>query len=136
MDTMTSVLASEHTACYVAPSDDDFPEFLIYFTPDDYSIGFIVLDVTGWACDQTTFQNKAPLFGDNGTSENPDDATPLVQGYVKWDGCMDVDIGGDDISYRNHFCGLEDALRLERVVRAVYALAEQHIPQFDKELAA
>lgn len=133
---MSDKKASEHAACYIAPDNDGYHEFLIYFTPRSHSMEYIVLEVSGWAVNQTTWKNTHPLFDNNGAVEDPDLATPLVQGHVKWDGCADLDIGGDENSYRNHFCGLDSALILERVVRAIYMLAEQHIPQFDKEIAA
>jgi hypothetical protein len=59
----------------------------------------------------------------------------LMEGSIKWDGCINLDIGGRGESYRNHFCSLHGALIVERAMRAIYALAAQNVARFDAECA-
>lgn len=51
---------------------------------------------------------------------------PLCNGFIKWDGCMEI----HDLSY--HFCGYDDVL--QRLVKLIYVEASKII-KIDKDLA-
>lgn len=67
---------------------------------------------------------------------SPDVAVPLVRGSLKWDGCSDVDIGGDVMSYRNHFCGRSGAKVVGIALDALYDLGAETIEAWDEEIAS
>jgi len=66
--------------------------------------------------------------------ETSNDINVVVEGYIKWDGCSDLDIGRGD-SYRNHFCNLSEAMTIGRMLTAIYELGAKTIPRWNVELA-
>ena len=107
--------------------------FVIFYQPSEYSMTFFVVRVLALG------ENNAAYFETDTQDfdcEDPDRATPFLAGWMKWDGCSDMDIGGNDISYRNHFCGKESAQIIGKMIDAVYDLAAKTIPNWDEELGA
>ena len=112
-------------------SDDLIDGFVVYFYPQQYIMKY-------WAIRVVTVESGAPVFeNDYGTWDviSPDDARHELAGTIRWDGCTDLDIGGQGESCRSHYCGLDDALGVARMLEAVYALAAEHIEKWDQELA-
>lgn len=56
--------------------------------------------------------------------ENHEDAMPFIEGALKWDGCVNLDIPSIH-SCRLHFCGPEDDPELGFLMRAIYALGPE-----------
>lgn len=112
--------------------DDGFPVLMIFYSMRPHWMTFFAFDTAGVQEDGTV------LYGEDSSSiqSDPDLAQPLIAGSLKWDGCMDCDIGGDGMSYRNHFCGKEDALQLAQVIETLYTIAQEQMEGFDKELSA
>jgi hypothetical protein len=111
------------------------PEFVVYYTVRSHDMTFFVMDVL-WAS-QDDVGKPALHFGDDfaQASGDPDDGCSIIAGHLKWDGCMDCNLGRDGEAYREHYCGLEDALITSRAVVAIHALAEEHMEGYEKDLA-
>ena len=105
---------SAHKSKHVAPDD-----FVVFYTAEDHVMDFCV--VTGLDASEI--------------NRDADNADIIMDGYIKWDGCINVDIEYVNGSVPLHFCGLHGALVVERAMRAIYALAAQHVARFDSECA-
>ncbi len=71
----------------------------------------------------------------NMPTEDFDKANRLVGGFIKWDGCGEWDFGTEEGEGRIHFCGASHIRQLTWSIEQVFALAKQHMPSFDEELA-
>lgn len=109
---MSTLKPSEHKSKHIEPGE--VPEFGIFYTAAEHWMDFVVID--GGSLDAI---------------DSADGDAIVMEGCIKWDGCINLDIGGRGISYRNHFCSLHGALIVERAMRAIYALAAQHITAWD-----
>lgn len=56
------------------------------------------------------------------------ESEPEYQGFIKWDGCLDIHIS-------THFCGYLNALEVKDVITDLYQLASEEIEGFDNDLA-
>lgn len=110
-------------------------EFSGYFVAEEDSMRFRVVAVGGWPQGGGGASYQDDECGRLDGVEGFWKAQPMIEGWVKWDGCMDLDVGGHGESYRDHFCGLHDALSISRALRLVYEHAEKLIPRFDRELS-
>ncbi len=127
---MSTLKPSKHKSKHVAPGE--YPEFVIFYTAAEHWMDFIVIAVGGW---EEVDGKKVPILGDGRDIDSADRDEILMEGSIKWDGCINLDIGGRGESYRNHFCGLYGALIVERAMQAIYALAAQNVARFDAECA-
>lgn len=118
---------SEHKDRYIAPGE--YPEFVVFYTAEPYWMEFVVLNVKGWLGD-------GGLILDDGVDlDHPDGGERIMEGSLKWDGCINLRVGNGEKDLLDHFCGLNSALIIERAFRTIYMLAEKHIAHFDKECA-
>lgn len=127
---MSALKPSEHKSKHVAPGE--YPEFVIFYTAAEYWMDFIVIAVCHW---DEIDGKTVPILGDGQDIDSAVLDEILMEGSIKWDGCINLDIGGRGESYRNHFCSLHGALIVERAMRAIYALAAQNVARFDAECA-
>lgn len=103
-------------------------EFIIFHTTQWHWMDFVVLYVISEDDDGAFF----PLGGWEDSSEvtdDPDKAEVFVRGYLKWDGCMEVEIGD------KHFCGLHHSQILQRIFERLHAIAAEKMKSYDKGLA-
>lgn len=106
--------------------------FRIRFRPASHSAEYRVAEVASQDDDDPNDIN----YGDvgQGWTKSIDEAEALIRGWIKWDGCCDLDIGEGD-SYQLHFCGHKNARIVGRAIDAIYDLAAKHIPHWGAELA-
>lgn len=57
-----------------------------------------------------------------------DEAEPYLDGYVKWDGCTELDQG------QQHWCGLEDYRKHCDLLQYIYVRSQQLIERADRDL--
>lgn len=105
-------------------------EFAIYYTAQGHWMDFFVLPFVTMSNECGGEFQKADATMSPSPTPDPDKGEQLISGYVKWDGCMEADIGS------HHFCGQQDALVVARAIKAVYALAAERVSDFDVELAS
>lgn len=76
-------------------------------------------------------QNGKPAFStvDLEWTTDISKAMRLMEGGIKWDGCVDMDIGEGE-GYQLHFCNLEGTRIITRALEEVYALAAKKIPKW------
>ena len=56
-------------------------------------------------------------------------AEPDAEGFLRWDGCVDLKV------VKDHFCGLDDLDRFHRRLAAAYEIAAVEMRRFDREIA-
>lgn len=61
--------------------------------------------------------------------DDTEESEPMLHGFIKWDGCINVSMGK---SCMQHFCSLEETQDVGRAFAAVYALAAEKIPKWDR----
>jgi len=66
---------------------------------------------------------------DEDGDDGDDGFEPMLHGFIKWDGCINVSMGK---SCMQHFCSLEETQDVGRAFAAVYALAAEKIPKWDR----
>lgn len=93
-----------------------FVQFVIDMKVDPYFIEFSVYEVISWNMDYSVSEKELYL-----------------KGSIKWDGCSHVWFGDED-NYL-HLCGKDTWLNHCKVMVAIYALAEESIEKYDKEVA-
>jgi hypothetical protein len=99
--------------------------FVIIATPDEYHVDYKVYEIVGerMAPDQgLVFHNN-----DGNCHPNPvdtiEEATPYLDGHVKWDGCSNWTIGyNDSRAYLMHFCSREKLENLGKVLAKCWDL--------------
>lgn len=100
----------EHTHCV---------EYEVHSHWIDFKIWRVDKDSTG----KWLFWNEAATATPD-LHEDRKDAVPLMQGALKWDGCVNLEFP----AYKDcmlHFCGPEDDPELGVMMRAVYALGPE-----------
>ena len=60
-----------------------------------------------------------------------DKTNTYMEGYLKWDGCMNFD-GGDNI--KMHICGPEDVARISKYLNTIYVEAHDMFDNVDYDL--
>lgn len=100
-----------------------FDEFLIVFssTGGEYGhtwIHYTVYRIVAHLEDGTPFFNKRGYLASDDQVTQIEDAQITLEGFVKWDGCMEFEIL-DDV----HFCGRRSAHVLTRIIDAIYDTA-------------
>ena len=108
------------------------PDIAIRFAAESHYMVFYVVsplytELLPDAQQKTSYQDKGSDSWPDPT-DDIDNAHCLMQGSVKWDGCMDYVVGQDGSL---HVCGLDQALKLAHAISAVYAIAAQHIAAFN-----
>jgi hypothetical protein len=113
---------------------DDFIDFTILFEAEEHVLNFEILKGIGH-----DGKTRAPLYQIQGWEDSSDatsdvsSAERFLKGELKWDGCMNVSFVGECIP---HFCGLQDALIVERIFRALYVLGFERLKNWDADLAS
>jgi len=103
--------------------------FLILICPGEYSMDFKVIEIVGEGLDPDP---GVLFFTRRGALSTPDHVTQLdeaqvfMEGYLKWDGCMNVNIDTED-ECMTHFCGRYDASKVGRMIDNIYTLGLTHI---------
>ena len=117
---------SEYPLTYTAPE-----EFTIFFEPKESSLDFTAIEHAGSQIELDG--SEIPVFDsfDSEYPTHPDLADYLMQGYIKWDGCVNVLFQEGYV----HFCSASSAARVGLILAKVYEFAELHLTSFDKELA-
>jgi hypothetical protein len=115
------VKPSEHKHRWAPPREGSPLDegYVIFYTPKSHYLEFTVLEIE-------SYDDAAFYFGQNHSPDPDIDDAPLMEGTLKWDGCMNVNIGRQGV-VMVHFCGLDRALMLERAMRRLYALGAEHI---------
>ncbi len=134
---MTIEKPSQCSAHHDVPNNerDMLGGFRVFYHAEEYCMNYFVVSVI------SITSGGEHIYESGEDSENfdtydPDNALWQLRGWVKWDGCSDMDIGGTGGSYRNHFCGYDDAKKVGRMINAVYELAATKIEAWDEELGA
>lgn len=66
-------------------------------------------------------------------TENFDEGERVLDGSLKWDGCMNVSFG-DEEGYM-HICGWDGWIRIARIFPILFGLAHAHVRRFDASIA-
>lgn len=121
------------SADIVYPATDEL-EFLIVAQPQSHFCDFKCYKVIA-----TTDEGPIYLRKDYDDSHDVvttrDEAQIYLQGHISWDGCADLRFDEQD-NVMLHFCGLEHAKQVGKLLERLYAIAAEVIPSWDKELAA
>ena len=125
---------------YSNPPESGWPEWAICCEPyggkweGAYSFAWKAVEVAGLR-DAAPWDGNVErlLFGDMPDfQERPDGANVDAHGFLKWDGCL-------EIAFRDngaHHCGRRSALRYyESLLTALYAIAQERMPSFNREIA-
>jgi hypothetical protein len=90
-----------------------------------WSVSDLWADVTAYEITGRGMEENAPLFERKGATCGPDhvesheDAEEYLDGYVKWDGCTELDMG------RPHWCGPYGYKKHCALLRYIYERAFQ-----------
>lgn len=108
--------------------------YLIRFKAESHSAEFVVYEIVAHDGDDgTACFEVADGSGDEWT-DDLEEAEVFLSGFIKWDGCSNWDFKTD--ACMKHFCGRDDANGLGRLMDRMYALAEEHMPRYNKEIAS
>src|SRR5215831_6140983 len=108
----------------VKVANHPWPDFLVMAEVHSHWVDFRAYQVIGR---NGTADNAALLFFKKGGKTFPDDSTldpaeaaPFLSGGIKWDGCSNW----DDVPL-GHCCGRKDALRVGKLIDALYTYAKE-----------
>lgn len=103
--------------------------YVIYRLANDSrcNVNFKVYLASNKWCDEFQF---CSCSGQDLGQERPDDKELFLSGFVKWDGCSNWDIG------QKHFCGVQEAEGIGKLLRQLYEIAGQTLPEYDSEIMA
>lgn len=111
--------------CRVDKMDDHVFDFtVVYYHEIDPMPGEVL---------SVDYERRGATSSDDRTKDF-DDAQRVISGYIKWDGCANVDIFQDE-GGSVHLCGLDDAMNLSRIMFRLYCTAARFMPGFDKDCA-
>ena len=88
--------------------------------PNCHSFNFYLYDVSGFCDDgngelvKPEWEIKDAVSSDQ-TTENLSEAEPLIEGYLKWDGCCEW-----RQLEQEHFCGWRNFVKMHEAIRRVY----------------
>ena len=104
---------------------------MVFYEVNEHYLSFLVLEVSGVTIDPM----PGILCFDNG-EENPDFAMELdgclMQGDLKWDGCINLSFGGEMLL---HFCGRDHTKVVDQVFAVLYDLGARYIEHWDADCA-
>lgn len=116
-------------------------EVVVFFRAEPYSMRFTALENTVWStdgepflCDDEEGRKRADVVWEDRDASIGVPGEVLACGVLKWDGCMDIDIGRGG-SYRNHFCGRTAASIIGALHDHIYDLGAKHITMWSSDLA-
>ena len=96
------------------------------------SVSFTVYAVAGWGVDNS----KSFSTPEGSSTERTEDAAVFAKGYLKWDGCMELEQDqSDDTGDVWHFCGKEDASTLSELIDMIYVFGAEKIEKWDADTA-
>lgn len=108
-----------------------------YFLKANYKSEDCYVDIETFICVGECYQEKDEIYdppkkqfpkkgatSSNDTTYNLEDAQRVFSGYIKWDGCSDVDFYPDHRG-NEHFCGIKAALALGSLLEASYEFARE-----------
>lgn len=98
---------------------DGTPALLAEFTVAEHGVSLTaeISEVVSWDMEGT-----------------PREAEVLLQGYLKWDGCADFDLGEIGVeAYRLHTCGRRGAKIVGQAVEFFYDLGLEHLKGWQGE---
>lgn len=110
------------------PPDENCPNYGIFlsgFHGDSvhYGINFKVVRVYGWeGPDFKTLYSKDSDCPAAGLIDDPTQAFVEIEGYIRWDGCMDVNVPEDAQSL--HFCSWNAGDEIGKVLNRVVQLSK------------
>jgi hypothetical protein len=107
---------------------------------EGHSVDFKVYEVQGWVQSESGEWDvpeyeaaDAKDFGDS--VDSPEGATPLMQGYVKWDGCSNWSFPSTE-KCMYHACGRPGLTRVGEVMARCWDWTAQILPAWDKTITA
>lgn len=109
--------------------------FVIVADPDEYSVCYKVYEIVG----EEIHPKPGLMFHkeDENHSCHPnrvdtiEEATPYLDGSVKWDGCSNWTVGYNDTQvYMMHFCSREQLENLGKVMAKCWDLTKELCPHW------
>lgn len=102
------------------------------FKEDNYHVDIEAFAVTGEVYSEKGLEYDPPMksFARKGarssmdTTYELDEAQRVIDGYVKWDGCSDLDFFPDR-NGNDHFCGKNNAMGLGLLIGEIYEFARE-----------
>lgn len=94
-------------------------ELRFHADPDGYYLTFWVLPTVHCDGNPVEYQQAGADCGMTFTSD-PDEADALIHGSVKWDGCMNYEVGYERDWAMLHACGRRHALAIAEAINHVY----------------
>ena len=107
---------------------EHFDDVTVIYTLDDeykHHVDFVAVEIIS----DRVFENGCDLgrgYNRKGAMSTPDfvfdphEAEPYVSGGVKWDGCVNYEVGDPESNIMMHACGREDLEKLSRVLTTIY----------------
>lgn len=96
--------------------------YSVKIKPSEFSVDFEVYEIEGWCSlgNHTYYDNIWDL----------DEAKPLFTGSIKWDHCSNWDVPRTEgCTHQFHFCGMEQAINLGKLMERLYKIAEEELSQ-------
>lgn len=114
---------------------EDYLIFSDFLYENDLVLSFAVVKIIGEQIEPVagTLYERYEMYSDEGTL-NPAEADIFLSGAIKWDGCSDWKFDGQD-NCLLHFCSMESATSIGRLMEHMYRIATERIPKFDRSLA-
>ena len=105
-------------------------DYAVVYRVEDYSFHFNVFEVIGHDGDT----GGCLFFRDNGDlgryTKDAREAKVTHAGYIKWDGCSNIDFDAEDSGQMMHFCGLDKVKQFSQLLVELYLMAESMIPHW------
>ena len=108
------------------------PDFAVYYSYDEYTMRFFVLNVSDIPLSNgKRFQPMPDAPEDENRTIDPDVAQQIFEGTINYEGCTNMQIADHGVCV--HFCGAEDALIFGRIMSALYDLASNNLLHWQEE---
>lgn len=117
---------------------ETFEEYEIFFSLEPehkVAIYFQVLQICGEQIEPVP--GKLYERFDDATNEmtlKPEEADVFLAGFIKWDGCSDWEFPTQETCML-HFCGIDQATSIGRLMNRMYEIAAEQMPKFDRQCA-
>lgn len=109
----------------------EFDFFTVEAQREKSHVDFTIYEGVGYLKD---FEEQIKLGIDPALGPSYND-TPLVKGYIKWDGCSNWDFPLEPgVSHPLHFCGLQEVTAFSKMMPELYKWAAKLMPEHHKIL--
>lgn len=89
------------------------------------SMDWQLFEMIDWVNGEPAMYWPAGSYSSHPGTSDIEKAKVMAEGYIKWDGCAEFEVGG------HHVCGRQGMRRVSIALDRIYDVAKQHIERWD-----